>query len=154
MVVDGNDVDIRDQRPLYLGKTKLERGRSFGDLVRALNERIYFWPGTDDQPSSYGIRHFERYEGSEIVIFRMRTEDLFHVNSKESPYFCKFNSGSPRTTQGKGSPRDPNTFVDCTSAAYSACGVVEVTYAKVVNLPLNIESAKSPWGPWKKHRLT
>jgi hypothetical protein len=151
ITVDGESIELRDQQPLYAGKTVLEGGWSFADLVRQLNERVFFWPGWGDKPVSYAERHFERYKGERPVIMRVGSQDLFNHNAHVAPLFCKYNSGSPRTTQGTGSPRGPNTFIECHRASFTASNVVEVTFNKSVRLPRAIEAADSPWGPWKSH---
>ncbi len=150
--VDGRLVDLRDQQPLYEGKTTLEGGWAFEDLVRALNEFVFFWPGWADKPIDYGTRHYERYESDGPIILRVSTAKLFDANGAE-PFFCKYNSGSPRTTQGYGSPRGPNTFVRCHQASYTASNVVEVTYRDTATLPAVIDSSRHPFGPWKRHRV-
>lgn len=149
--INGESIDLRDQQPLYAGKTVLEGGWNFAELVRQLNGRVFFWPGWRDKPVSYAERHFERYEDEKPVIVRVGTQELFDQNMQAAPLFCKYNSGSPRTTQGLGSPRGPDTFIECHRASYTASGVVEVTYLKSVQLPRKIESGVSPWGPWTAH---
>src|SRR5581483_7577535 len=57
-LVDGEAAHIRDQAPLHAGAMELERGWEFGDFVAHLNERVFFWPGTERGPISYGVRHF------------------------------------------------------------------------------------------------
>jgi hypothetical protein len=146
--IDGESIDIRDQQPLYAGKTRLEGGWTFADLVKQLNNRIFFWPGWFHGAISHGQRHFKRYESQRPAILRVKTADIFAINDTP-PLFCKYNSGSPRTTQGKGSPRGPKTFLPCNQAAYVASNVVEVTYVGQVNLPSHIEVADHPTWPWK-----
>jgi len=148
VAIDGMQIDVRDQQPLYEGKTKLEGGWTFSRLIRELNSRVFFWPGWDHGAISYGQRHFERYETEGPAIIRVKTEDMFALNEIEGPEFCKYNSGSPRTTLGKGSPRGPNTFLKCHRASYTPSAVVEVTFPKKVHLPENVELAESPDGPW------
>jgi hypothetical protein len=149
--VDGTLIDIRDQQPLYPGKTLLENGWTFERLVQQLNERVFFWPGVIGGPISSGQRHYERYMGESPVIMRVNTEDLFSANSLATPLFCKYNSGSPRTTQGTGSPRGENTFVECHRTPYTVSNVVEVTFLNSVQLPKTIESSNRPSGPWESH---
>jgi hypothetical protein len=151
VAVDGNLIDLRDQQPLYPGKTLLENGWTFERLVQRLNERVFFWPGVVEGPISSGRRHYERYAGESPVIMRVKTEDVFSANAGITPLFCKYNSGSPRTTQGRGSPRGEHTFVECHRAAYTASNVVEVTFLHSVNLPQAIESSDTPSGPWESH---
>lgn len=152
--VDGKLIDLRDQKPLYAGKTRLENGWTFEHLIRQLNERVYFWPGVEEGPVSSGQRHYERYASEKPVIIRLKTDDLFAANPSATPLFCKYNSGSPRTTQGTGSPRGSDTFVECNCAVYTASSVVEVTFLNSVTLPSHIWSSSSPRGPWKSHRFT
>jgi hypothetical protein len=149
---EGDNLDLRDQAPLYRGKTRLEGGWTFEKLIAELNERVFFWPGWEDGAISYGVRHFERYRQDKPAILRVRTEDLFDANKKLTPHFCKYNSGSPRTTKGLGSPRGPSTFIDCSQAPFPPANVVEVTYRGSIALPDLIELSDSPDGPWKKRR--
>lgn len=145
--VNGRVVDIRDQKPLYEGKASINDGWNFSDLIRALNERVFFWPGWGDKPIDYGVRHFELYKGSGTIVIRVRTSDLFAANTA-SPYFCKYNSGSPRTTRGKGSPRGKSTFVECENAPFVASQVVEVTFLGESRLPSGVQYSESLNGPW------
>jgi hypothetical protein len=154
VTISGSPVDIRDQKPLYAAKMLLEGGWSFSDFVRHLNEHVFFWPGWHDKPIRHAQRHYDRYAADSPVILRARTQYLFDANKSARPLFCKYNSGSPRTTMGKGSPRGPNTFVECRAAGYGACDVAEVTFETSVRLPDSIESSDSPFGPWRAHRLT
>ena len=71
ITVDGKTIDIRDQQPLYEGKTELQAGWTFEDLIRSLNEHVFFWPGWSDKPIDYGERHFERYQGDHPIIMRV-----------------------------------------------------------------------------------
>lgn len=151
IAVDGNQIDLRDQQPLYAGKTLLEDGWTFEFLVQQLNERVFFWPGLQDGPISYGIRHYDRYAGDSPVIVRVKTRDLLNTNASATPLFCKYNSGSPRTTQGQGSPRGNNTFLECHRAPYTASNVVEVTFLHAIKLPDFVECSDRPSGPWHNH---
>ncbi len=147
--IRGVDVDIRDQRPLYAGNIALQSNWSFEDVVRSLNKRVFFWPGTDSGPISYGERHFERYADEQPRIIRVSTRDVFEANPDNEGTFCRFNSGSPRCSAGDGSPRGSNTFVTCARADYTPSKVVEVTFAKEVALPTKIDIARSGFGVWR-----
>lgn len=142
-------VNIRDQQPLHAGNINLQSDWSFEDLIQSLNERVFFWPGKSTGPISYGVRHFERYADEQPAMLRISTADLFASNSNFSPLFCRFNSGSPRCSNGVGSPRGPNTFVTCSQANFTPSKVVEVIFAGKVNLPTVIEIAESFNGPWR-----
>lgn len=144
----GHRIDIRDQAPLYEGKMSLEGDWSFQDLIEALNNRVFFWPGSNETPIDYGVRHFQRYASQNPKIIKIRTSELFASASPNSPEFCKYNSGSPRTTRGFGSPRGPNTFVGAANAEFSPGTVREVTFVGEINIPNRIEYSDSPYGPW------
>jgi hypothetical protein len=145
---NGEQVHIRDQAPLYAGNVRLEGGWAFADLLRALNERVFFWPGSSAGPISYGVRHFLRYREESPHILRMLLVDLMIANPTSPPQFCRFNSGSPRCSQGRGSLRGPSTFLGAEEADFPPSSVVEVTFLNRVTLPPCIELAVSPGGPW------
>lgn len=146
----GVTYSIRDQQPLYEGNVGLEPGWTFEDLVQALNERVFFWPGRPDgRPIPYGVRHFERYAAERPVIARFDTRELFAANAGREPLFCRFNSGSPRYSGGKPSPRGDATFVAANRTTFLPSKCVEVTFAREAVLPRSIEVAQSLEGPWQ-----
>jgi hypothetical protein len=151
VVVDGRQVMLRDQGPLHKGNMQLSRGHTFEGFVEGLNDRVFFWPGDQRGPISYGIRHFEAYRDEQPSILRVRMEDLLNANLDGVPLFCRYNSGSPRCSYGKKSPRGPNTFVVAANFAESPGRVVEVTFLAPVVLPPGTEGGNHPSGPW--HRL-
>lgn len=145
--IDGHNILIRDQRPLHRGNAALADGWSFVDLVECLNGHVFFWPGTERGPIAYGVRHFERYATENPAVLRVRTESLAGA-LKLDPYYCRFNSGSPRYNNGKASPRGPDTFVSARHWSRRASEIVEVTFRKYITLPLDTEVSDSPSGPW------
>src|SRR5438093_435883 len=66
-------VSVRDQAPLHAGNINLETGWSFEDFVQSLNERVFFWPGSQSGPNAYGQRHFARYASEDPAILRIST---------------------------------------------------------------------------------
>ena len=148
--VEGEVVLIRDQAPLYLGNMKLEAGWDFERFVLELNDHVFFWPGKEDRPISYGIRHFARYEQEDVRILRVPTVDLIETNGDSQPLVCKFNSGSPRWSRGQPSPRGSSTFVTLTHATFPAASVVEVTFRQQVELPTSTVISATPFGPWSE----
>ncbi len=147
--VGGIAVHIRDQAPLHAGNMQLELGWTFEDFVAHLNARIFFWPGDDTGPISYGVRHYQRYAEDCPVILRVPTRALFSENAGCVPLFCRWNSGSPRCSYGKKSPRTAKTFADADDADYRASQVVEVTFEDLVRLPESAQLGDAPWGPWR-----
>lgn len=149
VTVDGEEIWIRDQRPLHAGNVGLQDGWTFQDLVKALNDKVFFWPGSATGPISYGVRHFQRYESDKPALLRLSSGDVFAANVAVTPLFCRYNSGSPRWSNGIASPRGPRTFVSCGEADFSAAGVVECVIAGQVIIPASVEVASSFAGPWK-----
>jgi hypothetical protein len=126
----------------------LAGGWNFEDLVEALNERVFFWPGTEHGPIDYGLRHFARYESECPLTIRVRTDDLFEANPRSIPEFCDRNSGSPRYSGGRASPRGPDTFVMASRFTGAPSRVVELTFTGSVRLPEVWQVGTRPDGPW------
>ncbi len=148
VTVDGDEVWIRDQRPLHAGNVGLQDGWTFEDLVKALNDKVFFWPGSDVGPISYGIRHYERYASDAPALLRLSSSEILGANPNVEPLFCRYNSGSPRWSNGIASPRGPATFVPCAVADFSAAVVVECVISEQVVLPRCAVAASSFAGPW------
>jgi hypothetical protein len=146
--VRGDVVHVRDQAPLHAGNMSLEPGWTFADFVRQLNARVFFWPGSDLGPIAYGRRHYAKYAAERPAIIRVPTGSLLSVNPDVALLFCKFNSGSPRWTRGRASPRNSGTFVSASTAPFSASAVVEATAVDAVRLPDETGLGENPDGPW------
>jgi hypothetical protein len=143
-------VELRDQDPLHMGNISFSPEFSFSDLLRLLNARIFFWPGRARGPIESGMRHFQRYVLDRPALLRIPFLDLLEANRRVTPLLCRFNSGSPRCSSGKKSPRGPDTFVEPDRFAYPPSRVIEVTFEASVNLPSSTEISGSPQGPWRK----
>ena len=148
ILVEGRTIMLRDQIPLYKGNIKLPRGFRFEDFVESLNQRLFFWPGGATKPIPYGVRHFEHYKKENPAILRIELRTLLELNPTVAPRFCRYNSGSPRCSHGKKSPRSPRTFLTQSDFAGTAGNVVEVTFESEMQLPKTTEIASSPRGPW------
>ncbi len=133
--VDGDAVILRDQAPLHAGHIQFEDGWDLAQLIESLNRRVFFWPGREAGPIVYGQRHFQRYAEEGPAILRVRLRALVEANPGRTPLFCRYNSGSPRTTGGRKCPRGPLTFLPCTEFPDDHRKVVEVTFEEVVALP-------------------
>jgi hypothetical protein len=148
-VINGEMVLVRDQAPLYAGNVRFRNGWAIQDLLRDLNSRVFFWPGTGRGPVSYGVRHFQRYEAERPVIMRIGLLSLLEANEGVLPRFCRFNSGSPRCSGGLGSIRGPNTFLTADVADFTPGKAVEVAFLDKVLLPADAQIGNSPNGPWR-----
>ena len=137
--VSGRPVVLRDQEPLHPGHVALEGGMTFQDLVRLLNERVYFWPGDGRGPVAAGRRHFARCtikEPADCVVLAVPFAALLEENPGNPPLLTACNSGAPRSHPITGpQPRGPSTFAPAERFEHTACDVVEVTFARGVCLP-------------------
>jgi hypothetical protein len=146
--VNGVEIQLRDQAPLHAANIAFENGWQLPDLIEELNKLVFFWPGTAIGPSPYGRRHFARYKAENPVLVRVSTRDLIAENSGVEPLFCRFNSGSPRYSNGRASPRGSGTFVTSDRFAGRPSEVVELTFPVSVRLPKRTEYGSIPDGPW------
>lgn len=146
--VDGHQLELRDQGPLHPGNVEFEGGWDFEDLVESLNRRVYFWPGDALGPCDYGLRHWERYRTERPALLRVPAAALLRANPRAQLLFCAYNSGSPRCTGGRRSPRGPRTFLPAGAFPRGVGDVVEVTIPGRVELPAEAEQADSYRGPW------
>jgi len=131
----GATITIRDQQPLHEKNCDLQEGWSFADLVEHLNRHVYFWPGTTEKPNPYGRRHFKRYASEDAVALVCETEAVFAVNATPGPCFSRYNSGSPRCSGGRRSPRGVDTFQPHHRCDFTPGSVVECTFAGEVLVP-------------------
>lgn len=145
----GETVLIRDQAPLHEGNMRLTDGWAFERFVRHLNDRVFFWPGSDTGPISYGLRHFARYQPEEPILIRTTTASLISANAQTTIELSTCNSGSPRWSRGIAAPRGPATFMPINRFCLTAGRVVEVTISDYALLPIDTEYSLATAGPWK-----
>lgn len=128
-------VSIRDQAPLHAGNIEFEPGWDLPRFVRHVNDHVFFWPGDKDGPIPAGQRHFERYSGENPLILRIETLSLFDQPKEILPCFCRYNSGAPRISNRKKSPRGGSTYLLAERAGFTASEVQEVVFRDRVSLP-------------------
>jgi hypothetical protein len=149
IVVEGEQVVLRDQAPLHAKNMRLEDGWTFERFIAHLNQRVFFWPGRDVGPNDYGWRHYGRYESEKPVVVRVPFDALVEANPDVIPLFAKYNSGSPRWSNGAAPSRGSRTFVSADAAPFSAGDVVEVTFQGRVQLRASVEMGDRPDGDWQ-----
>ncbi len=141
-------VVVRDQAPFHAGNVDFTGGWNTDRLIKEINRRVFFWSGSLKGPVGNGRRHFERYQNDNPIVIRSRFDELVQVNPTKLAYFCKYNSGSPRSTNGKRSPRGPETFAPGIECMFTPSDVIEVTFLHRVTLPETAEAALHYDGPW------
>jgi hypothetical protein len=144
----GSLVSIRDQAVLHSRNIQFPPGYKLEDFIESLNQRVFFWPGTGDGPIDYGIRHFQRYQAECPAILRVALQSMLSANPSVAPRFCRFNSGSPRCSHGRKSPRGPDVFLLTEDFSGTPSDVVEVTFDAEISIPIDSELGISPQGPW------
>ena len=142
---------LQTQSPLHAANIAFEGGWQMSDLLACLNSQVFFWPGSEQGPIDYGVRHFSGNRWpTNAVALRAKTSDLLASTKSESVLFCHYNSGSPRYAHGKASPRGPNMFLPVKDFCGTLSDVVEVSVKDRVSLPASTESSESLDGTWRK----
>jgi len=131
--VNGESVHVRDQSPLKQGNIDLTT-TSFNDVIRTLNNHVFFWPGDHRRPILSGRNHFGRYSSSDCVVFVIQTRNIFNANTAR-PKFSACNSGAPRMQQGRKQPRDSQTFRYAHDFQRNPGEVIEVVFEEKAVLP-------------------
>jgi len=148
ITVGESRVLLRDQAPLHEGNIGFTGEWTFEDLLEDLNSRVFFWPGSQRGPNEYGVRHFEHYAAEHPVMIRVPFDSLRDRNPDRIPLFTKYNTGSPRYSGGRPSPRGPDTFLPAEQCTFPPSKVVEVTFLESVMLPNDSQFSNHPSGPW------
>jgi len=147
-------ITLRDQLPLQRGHVQLCGGWTRSDLIEALNARVFFWPGNADEPIAHGTRLMSAYATQDEAVLRIPFRTLLAANPAKPPEFCAYNSGAPRTTAGRKSPRGPAIFTTAARWAFPLSRVVEVAFVRGVALPPDtMIKTGSNWVPlWNSNR--
>jgi hypothetical protein len=138
-------VVIRDQRPLVNGAIEFEEGWDLARFVKYVNQHVFFWPGTAVGPISPGLNHFERYRAECPAILRLATINVDLNNLK----FSRYNSGAPRCSGGRCSPRGSRTYLPANEFIGTASKVVEVVASGEFVLRPKIEMSLDVGLTWK-----
>lgn len=146
VLANGRTTWLRDQIPLIERAIAFENGWNLDRFVQHVNQHVFFWPGRLSGPISPGMNHFECYRAEAPVILRMPTAALWDAGLS----FSRYNSGAPRCSGGKYSPRGGSTFLPANAFSGTASEVVEVVAKSACTLPSNVEVSSSPTGPWRK----
>lgn len=153
--VEDDHVVLTDQRPLTSGNVDFQGGWTIDDLVESVNRRVFFWRGNENGLLARDRGHYATYKerGKELAFLRIPLTDAVATKGNGVPEYCRFNSGGPRCSGGKKSPRGPHTFVDADDAEFTFGKIREVVFREVLHLPQSTEicygSCNGPWEPFR-----
>ena len=139
ITVEGEPFVLQDQKPLIVANAELQAGWTEADFVEFLNRHVFFWPGVESGPITYGARLLGHYEDDRPAVLRVRTARLIPANVDLPPLFCAFNSGAPRMQAGLRVPRGPDLFLPGPEFARPAGKAVELVFRGSVALPPETE---------------
>jgi hypothetical protein len=139
-------VTIRDQSPLHSGHIEFESGWDMNRFVSHVNKHVFTWPGSERGPIRPGLNHYARYAAEAPLLLRFPTSHA----AIHGPKFCRFNSGAPRCSGGKHSPRGSATYVTAAEFQGALSEVVEVVFEQSLDLPVDVEYAETYDGPWRR----
>ena len=141
-------VQVRDQAPLHSGAISFEPGWGLAKWVEHVNRHVFFWPGSASGAIRSGLNHYQRYASEAPVLLRIPTSALLS-NGVPQPLFSRFNSGAPRFSRGRPSPRGSSTYLGAEGFASPPSRVIEVLFRGSVLLPSDTEVSTSFSGPWQ-----
>lgn len=143
---------LQTQNPLHRGNIAFEDDYTYESFLELLNSKVFFWPGRNEHgPIDYGIRHKQGNSWPcQPTMLRVPTAALISPQTPGLAQFCPYNSGSPRCSGGKKSPRGLRTFLPAQKFERNAGDVVEVVFDHTVDLPDSTvfrDEAHSTWVP-------
>ena len=149
LLVEGETVVLKDQRPLIEANVSLKPPWTFGDFVEFLNQHVYFWPGDAIGPIVSGARLLAHYAEELPLVLRLRVTDLLNANPETTPLFSPCNSGAPRMQRGRAVSRGPDLFRPAEAAQRRRFEVIEVAFRAPLKLPPTTEVRGAPekWVP-------
>lgn len=150
LAIDGDTIVLRNQAPLHEANIELDGRWGFADLIGYLNSHVYFWPGDSTGPTGLGRSFLDRYSGSSVGMLRIPTIDLIEENEGQPALFSRHNSGAPRHSRGKPSPRGHSTFVGASRFLHAPSKAQEVAFRGEVALPQSTVWVTRLGSPWRR----
>ena len=145
--LDRDEVIVRNQSPLNPDALDLEGG-TLDAYVQYLNERTYFWPGTELGPVDDGVRLAD--VDAAAVVIRVPSRALLEANATTPLEVSSCNSGAAWTVDGRRCRRGVDVFVPLDRFGHTAADIVEISFTHAVRLPPETRyrvAADSPWQP-------
>jgi hypothetical protein len=147
--VGGREVLVRNQIPLNPTALHLECGLSLREYVAYLNSMVFLWPGTELGPSADCFRMFLRSANTVSALLRVPTRSLVETNGSATVRVSTCNAGATWFQDGKRSSRSIDILQAVDQHAGDADAITELSYPHDVRLPVDVEYALSPAGPWR-----
>ena len=129
---------LNDQKPLQAGHVELSGFNEWGDFVEFLNRHVFFW--TNNKSKNGFEKKYNNY-----ILLTCDLPDLKETTSPKNILFSQYNSGAPRTSKGKKSPRSPDMF-----KCFQGTRAVEIVFKDSVYLPKTTLYSKPPWNVKEK----
>ena len=147
--LSGLDVVLRSQSrwPLTPNRIEFEAGWTLPKYIRALNSRVFFWPGKSDGPAR-GRHMAERLNRRPVTILRVSTASLLHYNNFLEPLFSPYDTGVVNCEERTKIRRGDSSFLSSSEFDREASKVVEVSFDAPVHLPHSTCVAFSLDGEW------
>jgi hypothetical protein len=147
--VEGQEIIVRNQRPLDPAGLDLEPDGTMADYVACLNSHAYFWPGTASGPIDEGVHMFNHAGGRPSIVIRVRSRSLIQANTTAAVYVSTCNTGATRAERGEKHRRGAHVFEPFEGFSEPAARIVEISFSGVVCLPTDTRYASGPTGPWR-----
>jgi len=139
---------LQTQGVLHEANIDFLAGYDFQSLIDRLNSLVFFWPGDASGPIPAGQNHLRGNKWpSNSVSLRVPSREVISSNL---PLFCAYNSGSPRCSGGRKSPRGTETFLPSSLFERTAGRAVEVVFEDCIDLPQSTEvfdELRRSWRP-------
>lgn len=144
--IDGSDVFLNDQLPIFKRRLKLEHGVELSDYVKFLNGLVFFWPGNalgePQTKNQTGERFAQKYKS--MARLRVPFGDLVELNKGNPPLFSPYNSGG--TLPNDPILRGPSIFEGHLD---SVSRIVEIVFRHEVELPDTTEWRPAEATEWR-----
>jgi len=149
--VSGRLVVLRNQIALNPDELELSDKDTLEEYVSFLNQRTYFWPGTDAGPVADGLRLIAAHGALRPpIVIRTRTLSLIEENRNQTIQVATFNTGASwRLREGK-SWRARDAVVPLAKYADDPGAIAELSYLSGARLPRDCEYSTPSHEGWHK----
>lgn len=142
---------LRNQIALNPDELELPDRDTFEEYVFFLNQRTYFWPGTDAGPVADGLRLIAAHGALRPpIVIRTRTMSLIEENRNQTIQVATCNTGASwRRRDGK-TWRARDAVVPLVKYVDDPSAIVELSYLSSARLPRDCEYSTPSVEGWQK----